>query len=306
MMDLKRILLRSMRELKVDEPQAISVKAASGLVKSGGNFFVIADDELSLFEFNFEGLTHAKSLTLKSGELPQNAKDRKKQKPDWEALVKLNLTQADSVLLAVPSGSTENRLRGAFVKLNPQGLIDPLVKVSEADFSKLYAALKEKLPELNIEGACVLNNKFKLLQRGNGASGVNAIIDLDFEGFCNDLIQNTAIDPKNITAINTYDLGSLDRYKLDFTDACAVGDSMWFIAVAEDSQSTYEDGKYHGAIIGCLDSSGREIARYEIDCALKPEGLWVEAENNRLSFYVVTDADSPTINAAIYYGKLIL
>lgn len=305
-METKKIPLRSMRELKVEGPTAMGVKAASGLVKSGNHFFVIADDELSLFQFNFEGQTQIDSLPLKRGDLPENPKERKCQKPDWEALVKIEIKNHEAILLAIPSGSTENRMTGAFVKMDVGGLIDRKYQPIKVDFSKMYATLKEKIPELNIEGACIFKNRLKLFQRGNGATGVNAIIDIDLDGFYIDLINNFSVDSKHIVAIKIYDLGKLDGFKLDFTDACTLEDTIWFLAVAEDSRSTYEDGKYYGAILGCLDSAGNEISRYEIDCILKPEGLWVESENRRLCFYIVTDADSPTIYASIYFGKLIL
>ncbi|MES2800941.1 MAG: hypothetical protein V4654_00485 [Bdellovibrionota bacterium] len=293
----KKLSLRSMRTLKSDSD--LGVKAASGLVKVGNTFYVIADDEVSLAEFNFEGHTTARYIRLLGATLPVDPVARKKQKPDWESLIQLKLADDKNILLAVPSGSTENRMTGAFVYTNNSA---PFT----VDFSALYSALKVKLPELNIEGACILNDKLKLFQRGNGAAGKNAVIDLDLKGFCSDLSRGVPIAEKNLLAIHDYDLGHFNGYKLDFTDACAVNDSIWFLAVSEQSQSTYDDGKYCGAVIGCLDSSGKEIARYEIDCATKPEGLWVELEQQRICFYVVTDADSTTIYSSIYFGKLLL
>ena len=302
---MKKISLRVMRDLKIEEPAPTGVKAASGLVKSGNDFYVIADDELSLFQFNFEGETHMNSVPLVSGTLSEDPKARKKQKPDWEALVKLELTDRQNVLLAIPSGSTENRMTGAFVKLTLSNQVDKNQNVTQVDFSKVYASLLKTIPELNIEGACVFKNQLKLFQRGNGLSGINAVIDIDLAGFCHDLTNSLPIDAKHILAIHNYNLGHLNGYKLDFTDACALDDTIWFLAVAEASQSTYDDGQYHGAILGCLDANGKETARYEIDCAAKPEGLWVEADGQRLSFYIVTDADSSTIFASIYFGKKI-
>lgn len=282
-----------MKQLKLERQISIKVSAASGLVKSGKDFFVIADDELSLFQFNIDEPTIMKSTPLKSGTLPSDAKERKKQKPDWEALVKLD----EDILLAIPSGSTDHRMTGVLVHLNSQ-------QTTSVDFSKLYSKLKESFSELNIEGACILNNRLKLFQRGNGLSGINAIIDLDFNGLSNDLREKTSLNPNYITAIKNHDLGQHSGFKLDFTDACTYKDNIWYLAVAEASQSTYEDGQYHGAILGCLDSTGKELERYIIECAQKPEGLWVEAEGDRLNFYIVTDADDATISASIYHFSL--
>ncbi|WP_409477704.1 DUF6929 family protein [Pseudobdellovibrio sp. HCB154] len=298
-----RISLRAMRTLKDGDDKG--VKAASGLVKVGNTFYVIADDEVSLAEFKFEGDTKANYIQLLEKELPDDAVQRKKQKPDWESLVQLEIAKDKKILLAVPSGSTDNRMIGAFLRLDQAGLVDKSAKPVTVDFSEIYKSLKVQFAELNIEGACVLNNKLKLFQRGNGAAGKNAVIDIDLSGFCHDLEKATAIKAQHVLATTEFNLGHLDGHKLDFTDACVVGDKVWFLAVAEDSQSTYDDGQYYGAIIGCLDASGKETVRYEIDCATKPEGLWVDLESQRLCFYVVTDADSSSIFATIYFGKLL-
>lgn len=300
-----KIALRLMRELKIEEPAPFGVHAASGLVKSGNDFFVVADDDLSLFQFNFEGVTKVDSIPLKSGVLADDPKERKRQKPDWESLIKLEVAPDENILLAIPSGSTENRMMGAYVKLNYHGQIIPTQNPVQVSFSQLFSELKTKIPDLNLEGACVLNNQLKLFQRGNGAGGINAIIDIDLDGFCQDLKNSRPVNAKHLLAIKKYDLGTLNGYKLDFTDACALINEIWFLAVAEDSQSTYDDGQFHGAILGCLDSSGIEIARYEIDCAVKPEGLWVEGADQKLNFFIVTDADSSTVHASIYFGKKI-
>src|ERR1700752_5286310 len=46
------------------------------------------------------------------------------------------------------------------------------------DLAPLYTALEEKeIPDLNIEGAAVSGDSLRLLQRGNGRAGVNAVID---------------------------------------------------------------------------------------------------------------------------------
>lgn len=303
---LEKIPLRWISDLKIEGPTPTGVKAASGLVKSGDSFFVIADDELSLFQFSFDGSTKMYSLSLSEGTLAIDPKERKRQKPDWEALVKIEIKNHPDVLLAIPSGSTENRMSGAFVLLDHHGLIDQSQQAVAVDFSEIYSLLKEKLTDLNIEGACIFNNKLKLFQRGNGVSGINAVVDIQLDGFCSDLTKRIPISPKHILSIETFVLGQLNGFKLDFTDACTLNDKIWFLAAAEDSRSTYDDGQYNGAILGCLDSNGKEIKRYEIDCPAKPEGLWVELKNQTLNFYVVTDADSAVNYAAIYLTSFVV
>lgn len=290
-----------MRSLEIENGKGI--KAASGLVKIENTFYVIADDDVSLAEYNFSA-SQVKFVKLLNKNLSLDSKERKKQKPDWESLLHLNISEDHNLLLAIPSGSTDNRMIGAYVHLSNTGINEDL-EIGSVDFSKLYSELKTQLSELNIEGVCVFQDKLKFFQRGNGLIGKNAIIDLDLAGFCDDLKNQIPIRASNILSITEYNLGHLNNHKLDFTDACVEGDKIWFLAVSEDSSSTYDDGEFKGAIIGCIDASGKELIRYEIDCATKPEGLWVEAEDNRLCFYVVTDADSSTIFASLYFGKLI-
>src|SRR5688500_18636513 len=148
----------------------LDVSAASGLIARGDELYVIADDELFVAAFDTQGKLQRR-IALVPGELPDEYKERKRRKPDFEALA----TLPDGRILALGSGSTSVRMRSV--------CFDPMHERPHwiSDWSELYAELSRSLPELNIEGAAVQAGRLWLAQRGNGAAGQNACIELDLE-----------------------------------------------------------------------------------------------------------------------------
>ncbi|MFZ4403779.1 MAG: DUF6929 family protein [Pseudobdellovibrionaceae bacterium] len=295
---MNKIYLEQIRELKLTgHANPLSVQAASGLVKVGKNFYVIADDELSLGVFSLESNAEEVLIPLISGALPKDQKERKKIKPDWESL--LLIADDHSIqrgLLAIPSGSRPNRVQGVFCEFkNLKGL-----KPYTVDFSEVFEQLAKKITDLNIEGACFQGNILKLFQRGNGLMGKGAVIDLDGKGLLEDILNLGRIRAERIQSIRHYDLGLLNGCRLGFTDVCSLNHEIWFLAVAENGESTYEDGLFQGAVLGCLDATGAIKFQCELsNCPAKPEGLWVEKEADGLHFYFVTDADDKNVNAVL-------
>lgn len=254
------------------------IAAASGLIQHEGHFYVISDDELSLLKFSLNGTS--KLITIFEGTLPEEPKARKKVKPDFESIVMLN----DGSILCIPSGSKANRVRGAIIK--------PDDSVKELSFVCIYAELTKRFPDLNIEGAVVFEDKIRLFQRGNGMHHQNAIIDMKLENFLSDEYK----DP----AIRDIKLGTLDAIQLSFTDACLSQGFFWFLAVAENSESTYLDGDFSGAIIGAMDLEGNIHFEEELDLRFKPEGLVVQGKD----IFVVTDSDDRKKPSKLYAGVL--
>ncbi len=255
------------------------ITSASGLVKIDDTFYCVADDELSLVSFSGE---RESSLTLRplfAGQLPQDPKERKKLKPDLEALVQLDY----QLLLAVPSGSKKNRTRGALVDLGGAA--------HEVDFSGLYNELEKEIHDLNIEGAVATETEIRLFQRGNGKARENAVIVLDRA--------KVQTDPgRSLKTILRSDLGVLNGVPLSFTDATLIKNRLFFLAVAENTESTYDDGDFKGAVLGWLDEKGQVLFSEELLIPEKPEGLCFDAVTSE--FFVVTDADNPQKSSALY------
>jgi len=254
------------------------IAAASGLVQKDGNFYVVSDDELSLVNFTLG--SKGEVIRIFEGTLPDDHKARKKQKPDLESLVMLT----DGSVLCVPSGSKPNRIRGA--------IVHPDKNVEELSFGNIFGELLRRFPELNIEGAVLYQDMIRLFQRGNGKRHQNAVIDLKLSDFLSD----------QFTSLNVIDvkLGTLNAIPLSFTDASFSQGLFWFLAVSENSESTYLDGEFSGAIIGALDLEGNILFQEEIDIPEKPEGLVV----NEKEVFIVTDADDRTKPSKLYSGVL--
>ena len=287
-----KIALQKLRTLdlvqtnKISSPQFVS--AASGLVIDGHKFHVIADDELYLATFNFDG-SLGTLTALFSGTLPADHKERKKQKPDLESLIIF-----DEGLLAIPSGSTTLRAKGVWLKNKCLQLVD---------FSQIYQHLKQKIKELNIEGCVIRKNEFILFQRGNGKNNENALIFLDYLMVKTAITSGQPIPEKSLCEIKLFELGSLNQVPLSFTDAVlGLNGCIWFIAAAENSGSTYLDGEYVGAILGCIDHKNNITYKNELDCPSKPEGLALVLENSQ--FWIVTDADNSEQPAELFCGNI--
>ena len=205
--------------------------------------------------------------------------------------------QKHQFLLAVPSGSKPNRTVGATIKIvNQQPEASSLI-----DFASLYRSLQLKFTELNIEGTCVSDSRMFLLQRGNGALKQNAIIELNLEIALSEIQNLKKVSEKSISAITEYSLDSLNGNSLAFTDACFLkSNELYFLAVAEKTDSTYDDGEYCCAVLGRLNLANNQMTLQEIDCPFKPEGLWVETLEDRVQIFIVTDADDHNQLACLY------
>lgn len=254
------------------------IAAASGLVYQNGKFYVVSDDELSVVKFDLKG--DFEVLTLFKGTLPEETKARKKVKPDMESLVIL----PDQSVLCLPSGSKPNRVRGAIVFKDNS--------VKELSFANIYGELLKRFPELNIEGAVVYQDMVRLFQRGNGSLHQNAVIDLKLADLLSDQVKDM-----NIIDVT---IGTLNGIKLSFTDASFSQGLFWFLAVAENSESTYLDGEFSGAVIGAMDLEGNIHFQEELDISQKPEGLVVREKD----IFIVTDADDRSKPSKLYSGVL--
>lgn len=294
-----KMKLTKIKDLQFSTAQGLdSVHAASGLVKVRNHFYIISDDDLSLLQVSLEKDQFQK-IRLRQGSLPKEAKERKKVKPDWESLIHLPPHLGHEGLLIVPSGSQPNRQGGCFVSLNP---VSQMLSVHQVDFSKIYQKLVKDVADLNIEGTALFNSIFKLFQRGNGASGQNAIIDLDLTGVIEDLKNSQPLQAHRILKIENFNLGHLNGVPLGFTDGFAIDDFLFFLAAAENTASTYEDGEFVGSILGCINSKGELVSTWELDCPFKPEGLCMEKTAGGYKIYVVTDADDPGQVSCLYEG----
>lgn len=281
------------------------VSAASGLVAVGPWLYVVADDTLHLAVFPRESDAPGRSVRLFPGELPLEPRARKAAKPDLEALCLLAPFTGcpQGALLAVPSGSTATRQRGALLPLAPDGTL--LGEVHEVDFTGLYAQLSRELGSLNVEGAAVSSGRLRLLQRGNGAQGTDALVDLDHERLLRALETSRELGPEVVRTVRRWELGQVGGVRLTFTDASPLPDGrIVFTAAAEDTRDAYSDGPIAGSAVGVLAPDGSPLFMDAVDAKVKLEGVSAHLERGRIHLLLVADADDPAEPAPLLEAVL--
>ena len=230
------------------------VRAASALVRVGRGHVVVQDDALFLGALGLAGVS-ATTLPAPDGvRLFDEARGNKARKPDLEAAC-LWPTGRGDVLVALGSGSTPLRERLLIARLTAEGPADAHL----VDAGPMYAAVRACLPvetELNLEGAFrTPDGRLRVLQRGNGRGGVDAVIDVD--GRWLDLLLAGGTTTPQVVACATWSLGALQGVRLTFTDGSPLPGAGWmFSATAEASPDAVLDGPVAGSAVGWADEHG--------------------------------------------------
>lgn len=255
------------------------IGAASGIVFQNDSLFLVSDNSGYLFEQKLDKSPLIKHLLIKDA----SVNIEKKRKPDFEAI-----TLIGEELHIFGSGSTINRNKKIIYNLNTK-------KVKENDFSSIYQELKSKFKmsddDLNIEGALYINETLLLFQRGNGLTSKNGIFKIGTE---------------NQYEFFPISLPKIKHVETSFTDAVLIENKIYFLAAAEDTVSTYEDGEVLGTIMGIMNSETFEIERQiQLSPTHKLEGLTLfEKKENQLTFLLCEDNDTEDLNATIYKLKI--
>ena len=302
------LAFRKLRELTLTAPVAPGrprhLSAASGLVAVQSFLYVAADDEHHLGVFPVSGSAPGALIRLLDGDLPDNKEERKQLKPDLEALVLLPpfSSVACGALFAIGSGSTANRNRGFVLPLDRLGAV--VGKPRSIDLLPLFTPIRERVGDLNIEGAVILADRLHLLQRGNKGGGINALITLMLPQVLLALAAGDVIGEMPFDC-RRYELGSVDGVPLGFTDGAGLRDGrIVFTAVAEDTNSSYLDGLCLGAAVGILAADG-ELQRLEpFNLAAKVEGVDAHLEGDRIRLLLVTDADDARVPALLCAAEI--
>jgi hypothetical protein len=212
----------------------------------------------------------------------------KKDKPDFEAI-----TSFEDKLYVFGSGSTAKR--------NKMVEIDTFEKeIKTNDLTDLYSVMQSfgqiKADDFNLEGAIYNGKEWQLFNRGNGKKGKNMIFTIYGKNLINEF---------NMIS-NDYKLPKINGVRSSFTDAVLVDTKIYFLATAEDTQSTYHDGEVKGSLIGIIDPETMKIEfTQKISDAHKFEGLTLYQNLDKtVEFLLCEDKDSEVLETNIY--KLIL
>ncbi|THF49917.1 hypothetical protein E6C50_11230 [Flavobacterium supellecticarium] len=265
--------------------QIIGVGSASGLIFDHSVLNIISDNSSYLYEYE------TKSANLKRHPLLENPAENiaKKIKPDFEAIT----SYADTLYL-FGSGSTVNRNK--MVKVNAK----TKKVVSVVDISDLYAAMQTfaglSSENFNIEGVAYNGKSWYFFNRGNGTTGKNIVFTIEGKNL---------VDDFNII-FSELKLPKIKGVRTGFTDATLVQDKLYFLAAAEDTNSTYNDGAVLGSVIGRIDIEKMKIDfTRTITDTHKFEGLTLYADSEaEISFLLCEDNDTEKLQADIYRLRL--
>jgi hypothetical protein len=304
---LSMLKLRKIRDLRLagtSPSRPDYVYSASGLVEAQHKYFIIADDELHLAIFPKNRVDAGRWLRLLPGELADDYKQRKKQKPDLEAITVLspNRFAPGGALLVVPSLSRSNRIRGALVLLNEDHVAEPI----PIDFCNIHKELSTRIKQLNIEGLVVTKQTVRLFHRGSHENSKSAVIDIDTSQFIRDLHDTHSPTANAILNIRQYDLGKLNGLDLAFTDASMLPDGrILFLAAAENSRNAYDDGSTAGSAVGLLNKEAEVVQMEHFEGLLKLEGISATKTGEQLNLSLVADSDDEHVPAALFAATWI-
>jgi len=280
------------------------LSAASGMVQAGPWLYVVADDEHHLGRFAASGEPAGPVYLHRvvSGDLPHDNDQRKRRKPDLEALALLppQPGQPYGALLALGSGSKLNRQQALVLPLDAEGKLQDAART--VDLAGLYGALAADFPRLNIEGAFVAGDRFCLLQRGNKGDTRNACIEYPLLPTL-DWLAGRQREAPPASRILHFALGEVDTIAWGFTDGAALPGGGWiFSAVAEDTSDSYTDGRCAGSALGWVSADGELQRMLPLHGSPKVEGIaW--AANGQL--LMVTDADDPALASQLLAVTLV-
>ncbi len=307
---LKSQWIGALRLDPAQHPQARAhLSAASGLVRSGQTLFVLADDELhlGLFEDTVAAGTPPAPgglLQLLDGDLPGDAAQRKKAKPDFETLAHLPTLPGcgGGALLALGSGSKPNREMAVLLALAGPGQLSG--RKATVSLSALYARLREQFSDLNIEGAWVDSGDLHLLQRGNKGDARSACIRYDWE-MTAPWLAGARAQPPAIKSVQVLDLGTVDGVPLSLTDGVPLPGGDWlFSAVAEDTSDSVADGACVASALGVVAADGQLRRLTSLLGAPKVEGIAVQTEGDDWLVTMVTDPDDAAVASQLAAVRL--
>lgn len=259
----------------------IGIGSASGLIYKDNTLMLIGDNSAFLYEYNI------RSSALQRHALIDNPSQNipKKQKPDFEAI-----TENEHYYYIFGSGSTEKR--------NTMVQVDKASKkvITSIDLTGVYLAMQSfagiPADDFNIEGVVTSGETWYFFHRGNGKKGKNAIFTVKGKNLENDFT----------ILYNSYKLPKIKGVRTSFTDAVLMGDTLYFLASAEDTKSTYLDGDVLGSIVGSINMTTMKMGdTHLLTDKHKFEGITLySSTNSRIEFLLCEDNDSDLMESGIY------
>ncbi|WP_353184058.1 hypothetical protein [Parapedobacter lycopersici] len=259
----------------------VGVGAASGLFFRDDSVYLISDNSNYLYRYSLSADALDKVLLIADSlheQLP------KKLKRDFEAIA------ADGDRFYIyGSGSSDNGKRNLRITLDMESRQTDAVEAMTDSYARLRELAGLRKDDFNLEGAIHRDGNVYLFNRGNGPNQMNSIFKLDAAN------RDTTFLP--------VELPELGGVRTALTDAVMVGgDTVYFLAAAEDTESAYHDGAVNGTLLGTLSLPDFTLGDYIlISDSHKFEGItFVEADTKHLTFFLCEDPDNGEQATALY------
>lgn len=307
--DLPPLRLSPLRELDLDSAPSpgrpAHLSAASGVVRRGDHVYVIGDDLLALGVFRLTVSGPGRLAPALRGRLPDDADARAEEKPDLEALTVLPPFDRHpfGALLGLGSGSEPGRDRGFTWALDADGSLrdDP----REIALGPVFDLLRQRVPRLNVEGACVMGDRLWLLNRG-GPDAPNLVAELSLAAVMDSVTGDGVVDTGELLAVRAYDLGALDGVPLAFSDATPLGDGVLVFTASAEARGEGRDGAIRGSVVGTLDRDGEVRRLRTIDRRYKVEGVHASIDTGVVDLLFVCDQDDPELASPLLAAAMPL
>jgi len=260
------------------------IGSASGIFLKKNKLYIIGDNSANLNEFHISNKQLHKIKILSKNDLNVLDNIAKADKPDFEALCNYQ-----DRLFILGSGSTKKRNVMIDFDLQTKEIIE--YDLTDA-YNKIKTTAKIDDDNFNIEGAIFTGNSWLLCNRGNGKNTKNGIFVINGEDL-------TKADNAAFLRIN---LPNVNHVESSFTDAVLYKNEIFFIATAEDTNSTYNDGKILGSFVGSISLQTLELNfATKISDVNKFEGIcFLEKSKNKIEFLLCEDRDTEELKSTIY------
>lgn len=275
-----------MRKIVLDIfAKIVGIAAVSGITYSDSTIHLVSDLDSTINIYKNDALTMiplipADSVIYKDGVLNLP----KKLKPDFEAIY-----ENDSLIYVFGSGSKKTRNFGYIIDKST-------LEYEFLDLTWLYDSMRDfaelDKKDFNIEGVTYARGEWYFFNRGNGPGNKNIIFTVQGENL---------VDDFNVF-YQEYELPEINGQVSGFSDATAVNGVLYFIATAEGTKSTYNDGEVLGSLLGAIPLKDMEITfTQKISDTQKFEGITVYQKSPRkIEFLLSEDNDTTELESTIY------
>ncbi len=267
------------------------ISAASGLVTTEDKIYTVADNDLNLGILG-SGPEDSFLERILPGSLPIDEKLRKKQKPDFESLFRIDDPRLPQKgLVAFPSGSSLLRYLAVFIPIQENGSVSS-ANIMQFNLSPFFDPIFKRHGFLNIEGAFIEGDRLILFHRGNSEGDRDRFFEYDKSEFIDVILGMSGSSQIAPREVGEFNLGLYDGVQLTITDAVGFEGRRFFIAAAEATTNSIDDGEIKGSVFGELLNRNEPLI-YGFFKKVKTEGLSLRRLGVTLEVRVVTDNDRP-------------